>query len=281
MDRRWLSLGTLPFMFSLSVFAAGCRACGAGDQANGTEAPSRGPESNTEAGTSASAAEDEVAAGDASLRPSHRLHGSADGSALAAKSLALLDGGSPACTGAALAFETLVVDPACAVSSTVARALLRDGGDAAASALRQEATVDADGRVSVALVNGGSAPLALPLSWHPRIPAFSVLAEDARHAIFELEAPSLDVGARVGDAGGDGARFAKVVLPAGGRATARITIDRRVVRRLDRPCADGGVADAANACPERLPAGRYVLHVGQLVCDVDAGAPASVSWEVR
>jgi hypothetical protein len=183
----------------------------------------------------------------------------------------------PACSGDKLALETVLASPACATSSGVAKALRAAveaspgvRADGATGVLRQEASVEG-GLVTVALVNGASTALALPLSWHPKLPAFTALAEDEHHALYELAPPALSSGRA--DAG-DGARFARIVLPPRGRATAKVAIDPVIVRRVDAACPGEG-------CPARLPRGRYVLHVGQLLCDVEAGPPARVDWEMR
>ena len=199
-----------------------------------------------------------------------------------------LDGpADPACTGAEVAFAAAVVDERCAIGSARAkklRALLeRDGG---AVALRQDAKV-AEGRVALRLVNKGSSSLALPLSFHAKLPAFSVLAEDERHTLYELEPPQLELR---DPAQGNRSHFARIVLPPGGVAVATIAISPAIVRVLGRgagdTCKDAG-ASAASASAEggacnlaRLPKGRYVLHVGELLTDVEAGPPARVSWEL-
>ena len=55
--------------------------------------------------------------------------------------------------------------------------------------------------------------------------------------------------------------------------TARpVKVDPTIVKRLDR--SDGGGA------PAKLMPGKYTLHVGQLVSDVEAGPPARIPWEL-
>jgi hypothetical protein len=189
----------------------------------------------------------------------------------------------PACTGGEIAFAAAVVDPRCAVSATRAkklRALLeRDGG---AVGLRQEAKVVEEGRVALRLVNKGSASLTLPLSFHAKLPAFSVLAEDERHTLYELEPPQLELR----DPGQGGrSHFARIVLPPGGVAVATIAISRVIVRVLGRgaadPCKDAGADGGGGPCSAtRLPKGHYVLHVGELLTDVEAGAPARVPFDL-
>jgi hypothetical protein len=190
----------------------------------------------------------------------------------------------PVCTGAEIAFATVVVDARCAIGSGRAkqlRALLeRDGG---ASTLRQEAKVGADGRLVVRLVNSGSAPLILPLSFSAKLPAFTVIAEDDRHSLYELEAPRFEVGPAGVDASAanDRPHFARIVLPAGGVAIATIAVDAAVARVVGRSAAAEKCPDGGTACaPSRLPKGRYVLHVGELLTDVEAGPPARVTWDL-
>lgn len=185
----------------------------------------------------------------------------------------------PACSGAEIKFSSVVVDPRCAIGSARARqlraALERDGGPPVT--LRQEARIDGEGRVVLRMVNTGVAPLTLPLSYSAKLPAFTALAEDERHAVVELEPPTFDVkedvGARVdASSANDRAHFARIVLPPGGAAVATITIHPAVTKVLTR-APDGG-----ESAPGRLRKGRYVLHVGELLTDVEAGPPARVTW---
>ncbi len=200
-----------------------------------------------------------------SRRPSHSAEPKAEG--------AWLDGGAdPACTGKELAFEEVIIDPRCATTQKVSAALVaaasKDGG--AATALKQEAKRDGD-HILVALVNAGMAPVTLPLSWHPSLPSFTVLAEGEERGLYELASPKLDVRGKDGAAVPKRAYFARIVLPPGGRATGRLKVDPTIVKRLDR--SDGGA-------PPRLTQGKYTLHVAQLVSDVEAGPPVRVTWEL-
>ena len=202
----------------------------------------------------------------------------------------------PVCSGREVAFATVVVDPRCAIGSARAKALRgaleRDGGTPLA--LRQEASVELDGRIRVRLVNTSEVPLTLPLSWSANLPSFSVLAEDERHSIFELAPPRFEVATRgaereQGGAGGPDAsvaagrraHFARIVLPPGGAAVAVVAVDGAITKVLRcvadagaERCSDGGVCG-----PSRLVRGRHVLHVGELLTDVEAGPPARVTWD--
>jgi hypothetical protein len=192
----------------------------------------------------------------------------------------------PACSGAEISFNVAVVDKRCAIGSARAkqlRAILeRDGGPPVP--LRQEAKPLADGRVALRLVNTGSSPLTLPLSFSAKLPAFSVLAEDDRHAIYELETPRFDVGPGGPEGAADDARphFARIVLPAQGAALATVTLSPTVVRvlRAADAGAGGGAAKATEGGPLRLGTGHYVVHIGELLTDVEAGAPARVIWDL-
>ena len=184
----------------------------------------------------------------------------------------------PACTGAELAFATAVVDARCAITSVRARklrALLeRDGG----LGLRQDAKVAADGRVALRLVNKSGTSLALPLSFHGKLPAFSVLAEDERHTLYELESPELELRDR-----GEGSRshFARIVLPPEGVAVATFKVSPTILRVLGRGATDPCRTSDAGACSAtKLAKGHYVLHVGELLTDVEAGAPARVELDL-
>jgi hypothetical protein len=190
----------------------------------------------------------------------------------------------PVCTGPEIALATAVIDKRCAIGSARAkqlRALLEQDGGASPLLVRQEAKVGPDGRVTLRLVNTGPASLTLPLSFSSKLPAFTVLAEDERHTVFELEAPRFDVGTAPGL---ERAHFARIVLPPGGAAVATITITPGVLRALGRggeSCADASRGpDAAGCAPSRLGKGRYVLHVGELLSDVEVGAPARVTWDL-
>jgi hypothetical protein len=132
-----------------------------------------------------------------------------------------------------------------------------------------------DGRVELRLVNRGALPAALPLSWHPKIAAFIVLADNPREkAIYELEAPALGVDL---DGGPATARFARVTISPGGYAFARIAIDPKIVKRAGKAPPDAGGAPT----PAQLGDGRWVLHIGQLVTDVDTGEPATLPWGIE
>ena len=185
----------------------------------------------------------------------------------------------PSCTGMDIQLAVAVMSPRCAIGSGRAkqlRAALEN--DAGPIALRQEAKVTgggsggSEGSVTLRLVNSGLTILTLPLSYSAKLPAFTVLAEDDRHAIFELQAPRFDVAGST--ASRERPHFARIVLPPGGAAVATIAIEKGIVKRLDRGAPiDGGP-------PPRLSKGRYVLHVGQLLADVEAGAPARVTWDL-
>jgi hypothetical protein len=186
----------------------------------------------------------------------------------------------PACIGGKggeLSFATAVVDERCAIGRVRAKklraALEQDGGPPAP--LRQEGKVLDDGRVAVRLVNTGPVPLSLPLIFSSALPAFLVMAEDEGQTLYELAAPRFDVAAS-----GAGARtrahFARIVLEPGGAATATLTIDPAIASVVARR---GG--DRADAGASKLAKGHYVLRVGELLTDVEAGAPARVPFDVR
>lgn len=196
---------------------------------------------------------------------------------------------NPTCSGREVALALAVVDERCAIGSARAKqlraSLEHDGGAGlplrAALPLAQEAKVGADGRVALRLVNTGSLPLTLPLSFSAKLPAFTVLAEDERHALYELEAPRLEVAAGSAEvaAANDRPHFARIVLAPGSAAVATVSISPAVVRVLGRgagpeACVDGGTCARAGS---RLPKGRYLLHVGELLTDVEVGAPARVT----
>jgi hypothetical protein len=188
-----------------------------------------------------------------------------------------LDGGGPidpACSGTAIDLARVIVDAKCATTSSVAKTLRARYEASPSKALRQEAKRADDGRVEVRLVNGGATAIAVPLSWHPKIAAFLVLADDDKErGVYELEPPRLDV-AR--EASSNAPRFARILLPPGGVAFARVAIDPKVVRRVG-PCADSGTPCA----PAELARGKnWTLHVGQLVTDVETGAPATIAWDL-
>jgi hypothetical protein len=190
------------------------------------------------------------------------------------------DGPSDAtCSGTAIALAVVVIDKRCAIGSARAkqlRAILeRDGG--VALPLKQSARTGADGRVTLELLNTGSAPLTLPLSFSAKLPAFTVLAEDEKHSLYELEPPRLEVAPAGADAAADNDRphFARIVLAPGGVASTTLTINAAVVRVVGRGAGD--TCDGGAACtPARLPKGRYTMHVGELLTDVEVGAPARV-----
>lgn len=176
----------------------------------------------------------------------------------------------PACTRPELDLGAVLGDARCATSAQEAKRL-RDvlekrGGKLT---LRQEAEKLAGDRVLLRLVNTGTEPLTLPLSWAPGTPSFSAFAEAPDHAVYDLEPPKLEL-----DAGADPGRgrFARIVLAPGGRAVARVAVPTAVTKRLAPPC------EAGTCAPPKLPPAKYVLYVGELVVDVEAGMPARVEW---
>jgi hypothetical protein len=183
------------------------------------------------------------------------------------------------CSGPTVDLAVAIVDPACAIDAAKSKSLLASL-DGSVPILHQEAKFE-DGRVVVSLVNGGSSAVVLPLSWHARVQAFSALAEDERHALYELDAPKLDVRSSRNSPEDDPpkAHFARIVLPPGGVASARAIPSSNVTKRIAPACRDG-VAEGGTCAPPRLPPGKYVLHIGQLLVDVEAGIPAKVEWTV-
>jgi hypothetical protein len=215
------------------------------------------------------------------------------------------------CDGLLVPLLGAAVDPACAISEREwkerSRALSAADGGALAT-LRQEARRDGDAIV-FSIVNAGRSALVVPLIYHPEHPelAFSVFAETTGKGIFELagvrdldadaeRAPQkpktttakerrpqgwdalaqLDAGL-----GANRVHTAQITIRPGGRATARLGIDPRVVKRLDKSCPPTESADGGAPClPARLSPGPVVLHVGQFVVGNGlGGAPARVEWE--
>jgi hypothetical protein len=201
--------------------------------------------------------------------------GSAPSGDDAAAAVAEIDAAT-SCAGSAVDLAQAISDPTCAITSGIAkstRAVFEIAADAGKHLLKQEAVRLGDGRVEIRLVNHGTMPTAVPLSWHPKIPAFIVLADNIdEKAIYELEAPPLAVDL---DGGPATARFARVTIAPGGYAFARIVIDPKIVKRA------GGKATAtadSGPMPEKIGQGKWTLHVGQLVTDVFTGEPASMPW---
>lgn len=205
------------------------------------------------------------------------------------------------CEGVSLSLLGAAIDERCATSERDYKLLTRDGGVSreTEARLRQVARREGD-KIVFSLVNRSKAPSVVPLRFHPGRSnlAFSIIAEDAQHAVFELAPPLLDLDASRGaDAGTsltfvgvgrrqappvarDGGTFervhtARIRLPPDGTANVHITIDTRVVTRLHPPCGD-----ASNCAPVRLRKGRYALYVGQLLAEIDTGPPARLEWDV-
>lgn len=219
------------------------------------------------------------------------------------------DGGAihPACEGRELALLAAAVDPRCAAPR---HARAADGGADASRArsIRQEVRREGE-RIVVSLVNDGTEVATVPLRFHPGHPelAFSVLAEVEGQGVFELAAPANDAPREAPRAPGPaaprhpaeralleldaGPRFERVHtalirIAPGGAARARLVVDPRVVKRLDRRCPDGSAArvkqgDGGAPClPARLPPGHVALYVGQLVAPDVGGEPARVDWDL-
>lgn len=190
----------------------------------------------------------------------------------------------PICTGSEIPFAIVVVDTRCAIGSARAKALRAalERDDGGAVTLRQEAKVDAGGRVALRMINTGASPLTLPLSYSAKLPAFTALAEDEGHAIYELAPPRFEVSHAGPPSANDRAHFARIVLPPGGAAVAVVTLDRGITKVLERGRDAGASArcpDGGDCGPTRLGKGRYTIHVGELLTDVEAGPPARVIWD--
>jgi hypothetical protein len=195
----------------------------------------------------------------------------------AASEITEVDAATPTpCSGSAIDLAAVVSEPACAITSGIAkstRAVFEIAEDAGKHSLKQEAVRLDDGRVEIRLVNKGTLASSVPLSWHPKIPAFIVLADNAKErAIYELEAPPLAVEL---DGGPVTARFARATIAPGGYAFARIAINPKVLKRAGKTSADAGPTPAV------IGEGTWTLHIGQLVTDVFTGEPASLAWLIE
>jgi hypothetical protein len=225
------------------------------------------------ASASPATSEEPRAAADASLRTLRDAEPSVDvaahlGDASAPFALAPPD---PACNKPELDLAQVIADARCAIRAADAKhlreALEKPGKKVP---LRQEARLGEGGRATLRLVNDGTEPLALPLSWHAKTPSFSAFAEAADHAVYDLAPPTLEVK----DVDVERGHFARIVLAPGASATASVLVSTTVNKRLAPPC------EAGTCAPARLPAGRYVLYLGELVVDVEAGMPARLAWTV-
>lgn len=198
-----------------------------------------------------------------------------DGAVRGGKELGPID---PACTGAEVDLAVAVFDARCAITAVDAKRLrVPLEVDAGGPRFRQEAVREADGRVLVRVVSLAKTPMTLPLSYHGKLPAFSALVEDEKHQLFELAPPALATAPKEPETK---PRFARIVLAPGGVAIARAAVTNTIVRRIVPKCgaADGGEDGGCGVGP--LAAGSHTLYVGQLVIDVEAGAPAKVAWPV-
>lgn len=144
--------------------------------------------------------------------------------------------------------------------------------------LVQEARLEGQ-TVVFALANHGTAPVSVPLRFDDRQPgrSFSVIAE-VDGGIYELASPRVILAADAGTAtagtvpdAGAHLHSTRIKLLAGGKASARLTIDPLIVERLDKR----GTMDAGARGPL---AEAFTLHVGQLFSHIDVGDPARVSF---
>jgi hypothetical protein len=251
----------------------GCHAAPAGESRPDGAAPGAGapavPAGSTSAGTGEEA--DNAASDGPFVEAGNRFRDAQPKADVDAEGPA-----DPSCIGgkgADVALASAVVDERCAIGRVRAKklreALEHDGGPPVS--LRQEAKVLDDGRIALRLVNTGPAALVLPLIFSATLPAFLVMAEDEGQTLYELASPRFDV-----RASRTRAHFARIVLEPGGVAVATITIDPGIASVVARR---GG--DRADAGASRLARGHYVLRVGELLTDVEAGAPARVPFDVR
>ena len=190
-------------------------------------------------------------------------------------------GPASACTGAEVDAARSLADARCAIGAIEARRLRAAAEDAGvASRFVQRAVAEEDGTITLRITNTGRRAVTVPLLDHPDLPAFTVLAQEAGGGLLELAPPPLrstsgEESTGATEAGARRSRFARVRLPAGGALVARLAPSTQVVGRLSPPCEGGTCA------PRALAPGPYILHVGQLFVDVEAGAPARVAWLAR
>lgn len=245
--------------FAVALSVAGCR-----------RDPSPGDRTEVEAGSVDTGGDS--AAYDAGGRVARAIEERAE---------ALADGGtiSSACAGASLGLIEAALDERCAIAELEWARL----SAAPVKGLRQEAKADGD-VVVFALVNGGAKPVDVPLRLRAGSLdlAFTVLAEvaevaEVRRVVVELASPRI-AGAiaapkRAAGAsdGGHIVQSARVRLPPGGAARARLIIDPKIGASV---VGDGGGIAT-------LPKGRVELHIGQMLTALEAGPPAHLAWEIR
>ena len=268
---------------AFATTGAACNSCSAGngsaggDGDTGASAPGAGASASSAAGSASVDEPDEpfdedASSGDASATI-RRFRDAGPRAGLEG------DGGDeapldPACAAPDLDLAIALADVRCAVTSSRAKKLRADLEKAGrTSVLKQDAARgDAEGTVRVRLVNTGSQLIELPLSFHPKLPSFTSLAEDDKRVVYELE-PARFVAPPPGSAS-KGPRFARIGIAPGKAAIAVVLVSPVVMKRLDPPC------EAGTCGPPRLAKGKYTLHVGELVTDVEAGAPARVPFEL-
>jgi hypothetical protein len=259
-------------------------------------------EAGSSSGAASGSAKDGSAAAEGEGAEENRREGDDLASARDDGSAATASGGRearPACTGTVIDVFDVLADPRCAITAREARRLRAVADDAGAGAhVVQRASAEEDGTVTVRLVNTGPRAVTVPLFDDPRLPAFTALAQDPAGALVELEPPARAFappsepqdGGRADDAsGGSDAsgrgdaergpprpRLARARLVPGAAIVVHLLPSARVVRRLSPPCPDGGRCGPAVLAP-----GAYVLHVGQLLADLEAGPPARVAFLFR
>ena len=205
----------------------------------------------------------------------------------------------PICDGADVALVVAALDERCAISGPAWETL---AAAPSPGALRQEAAVEASG-VVFRLTNRGTTAIELPVRIRPGRPdlaAFSVLAEDDAHGVYELAAPHPELPSMVAwhpdggirpfgtranptrrardprtaitlDAGdGEYVHSARIRVAPGGAASVRLAIDPTVVKRLDPTDA---------AAPNRVQ-GHVILHIGQILVPYAAGEPARIEMQL-
>lgn len=179
------------------------------------------------------------------------------------------------CAGAEIDLFEVLADSRCAITAREAKRLRAAADDAGAGArVVQRAVAEDDGTVTVRLTNAGSRALTVPLFDDARLPSFTILAQDGAGTLLELEPPDR-IGAPL-DSAPPRARIARARLVPGAALVVRLRPTARVVRRLRPTCPDGG-----RCGPEVLAPGAYVLHVGQLLADLEVGPPARVAFLFR
>jgi hypothetical protein len=139
--------------------------------------------------------------------------------------------------------------------------------------MRVEASTLEAGRVEVRIVNAGTVGVALPFFLHSELDPFPTKANQRSLHGASPEWPA-------GFAYPSSGLYAKIELPPGGVARARVVVDPQVIEMRPPRCPPNAKCREERVEVGMLPAGQYTLTLGTPLYSSREDLHASLSWSV-